>query len=800
MATMISNYLRIAWRNLKRDKGFSAINIIGLTIGLMAATAIALWIQSELTYDRFYSNTDRLSEVFTSDEFQGERHAWGATAAILGPTLAAEYPEVETVVRIANMRSRYVLRVGAHKFTPRGIAPDSSFFKLFDFNFIAGDKSTPLAEPNNVVLTESLARRLFGKTDVIGQSIALDTLATLQVSAVIEDIPANSRFSGIEYFCPWLFAEKTLGTVYYGSWTGYNHQAYVLLRPGVELRAFNEKIRAFVATHDTDPTNTAHIFLHPATKWHLYNKSENGQMVAGRLTTVRLFIVIAVFILLLACINFTNLSTARSEKRAKEVGVRKVVGARRNTLIGQFLTESIFLSVIAGVLALILLIPAMPFFSELIGRELSLSAIHPFFWLFFALFLLLTGIVAGIYPAFFLSGFQPVKTLKGTLVPFRSTFTPRQVLVVLQFTFSIALICCTLIVGRQIQYVQNRDNGYNKDNLIYVAMNGDARKNYALIKKELLDNGAATAVTKTIGPITRHTTNSWGFSWPNSKPEDYDLVFEGLSSDADFVETMQVEVVAGRDIDAYQFPTDSNAVLLNETAVKRMGLVDPLGVELVRNKGKEYEERWHVVGVVKDFILQSPYDAIEPLIVYGPAGYFSYMHIRLNPNHTTAENLALAEAAFNTFNPNYTFEYTFVDSAYARKFEEELRIATLTALFATIAIVIACLGLFGLAAFTAQRKTKEIGIRKVLGASITGIVTLLSKSFIKLVCLAIVIASPIAWWAMNQWLEDYTYRIEVEWWIFALTGLAALVIALLTVSWQAIRAAVANPVDSLRDE
>lgn len=797
---MLQNNFKIAWRNLKRDKGFSIINIIGLTIGLMAATAIALWIQSELTYDRFYSKTDRLYEVFTSDEFQGEKHAWGQTPAILGPTLAAEYPEVEAVVRIANMGNRYVFRVGDNKFTPRGIAPDSSFFSLFDFNFIAGNPSTPLNGPNSVVLTESLAKRLFGKVSVIGQSIALDTVATLVVSAVIEDIPANSRFSDVEYFCPWLFAEKTLRTVSYGSWTGYNHQAYVLLRPGVELQTFNEKIRTFVATHDTDPTNTAHIFLHPAAKWHLYNKSENGQMVAGRLNTVRLFIVIGVFILLLACINFTNLSTARSEKRAKEIGVRKVVGARRKSLVVQFLTESIFLSVIAGLLALTLLIPIMPFFSELISRELSLSAIHPAFWLFFALFLLLTGIIAGIYPAFFLSSFQPIKTLKGTPAPFRSAFTPRKVLVVLQFTFSVTLISCTLVIGRQIEYVQNRDNGYNKNNLIYVAMNGDAHKNYGLIKQELLDKGAATAVTKTIGPITRHTTNNWNFSWPNSKPEDYDLVFEGLSSDADFVNTLQVELVAGRDIDVYQFPTDSNAVLLNETAVKRMGLADPIGAELVRNAGKAYEERWHVVGVVKDFINQSPYDAIEPLIVYGPAGYFGYMHIRLNPHRATAENLAIAEAAFHKFNPYYPFEYTFVDEAYGRKFAEEQRIATLTALFAAIAILIACLGLFGLAAFTAQQKTKEIGIRKVLGASIAGIVTLLSKDFIRLVCLAIVIASPIAWWAMNNWLEDFDYRIEVEWWLFVLTGFAALAIALLTVSWQAIRAAVANPVDSLRDE
>ena len=797
---MITNYIKIAWRNLVRDKGFAFINIFGLTIGMTAVTAIALWIQYECTYDRSYSQTDRLYQVFTADEFGGEKHAWGGTSAILGPTLQKQYPEIDAMARIATIGNGYLLRAGDDKFMPNGIASDTAFFQLFDFTFLSGNRTHPLATPNDIVLTESLARQLFGKTDVVGQSVSFDTLATLVVSAVIEDIPQNSRFSNVDYFCSWLFAEQALQGIYYTSWTAYNHSTYVLLKPDVEVESFNPKIRTFVGTNDPDPSNTAHIFLHPASKWHLYNKSENGEMVAGRLNTVRLFVVIGIFILLLACINFTNLSTARSEKRAKEVGIRKVVGARKAALVGQFLTESICLAAIAGILSLVLLLPVLPVFNSIIGYDLSLAAIPPSFWLLFVLFILLSGLAAGTYPAFFLSAFQPVKTLKGTFIPVKTIFTPRKVLVVLQFTFSIALVCCTLIVRQQIAYVQQRDNGYNKDNLIYTALNGDALKNYGLIRQELLDNGAATAVTKTLGPITRHSSNQWGFSWPDSKPEDYDVTFEVLSSDAGFVNTTGVELVEGRDIDSYQFPTDSTAVLLNETAVKRMGLSDPIGAEVVAGEGTQYEQRLHVVGVLKDFILQSPYSTIEPLMVFGPAGWFRYMHIRLNPDRTIAQNLALIEAAFEKYNPNYPFDYTFVDDAYATKFAEEQRIAKLTGVFSLLAIAIACLGLLGLVAFAARQKAKEIGIRKVLGASVARVVLLLSGDFIKLVLIAVIIASPIAWWAMNTWLNDFAYRVDIQWWMFALAGLTALLIAMITVSWQAIRAALANPVNSLRDE
>ena len=795
---MIKTYIKIAWRNIWKNKGYSLLNISGLAIGMMAATVITLWIQSEMTFDRFYNTTDRLYQVYSSDTFDGQKHAWGSTAAILGPVLKEEHSEIEDMCRITSLDEFNVLRVGDKKLIPTGLAADSSFFKLFDFKFIAGDNKNPIKNLNDVVITESLAHKFFGKSDAIGQVITFDTLSNLVVRAVIENIPDNSRFKGTEYFCSWPLLER-IGWVSYASWGANNHQTFVLLKPKTQLAHVNEKIRTLIKEHSANQNKTS-IFLHPATKWHLYNKSENGEMVAARLGTVHLFAVIAVFILLIACINFINLSTARSEKRAKEVGVRKVIGARKRMLIGQFLTESILLSFVAGILAFVLIIMALPFFNQLVGKTLQISMDNPIFWSLFATFIFLTGIIAGIYPAFFLSSFQPIKTLKGTFITTGSIVTPRKVLVVLQFTFSITLIISTLIVRKQIQHAQERDNGYDKNNLLYTSLKGDVEKHYNLIKQELLRDGAAIAVSKSLGPITGYTSNGWGFSWPGSKPEDYSVVFDRLSAEADFTKTMNIELLEGRDIDIQKFPSDSSAVLLNESAVKRMGLKEPLGAEITQGRGEKFAETWHVVGVVKDFILTSPYEPIEPLIVCGPGSWFNYMHIKLNPTNSITQNMEIIKRIFGQYNPNYPFEYTFADEAYAQKFAEEERTGHLTALFSALTILIACLGLFGLAAFTTQQRSKEIGIRKVLGASVRSVILLVSKGFLQLVIVSFFISSPIAWLAMNKWLANYSYRIEMQWQVFLITGALCLLIVILTVGYQVIRAALANPVNSLKNE
>lgn len=793
---MIRNYIKIAWRNLWKNRAYSAINIFGLALGMMVSTLIALWIQNEATYDRFYSTTDNLYQVFTADEFEGEKHAWGATPAILGPVLKQEHPEIDEVVR--TYRVGGLLHIGEKRFNAAGIAADSSFFKLFDFKFLHGNSEQAIVNPNDVVITALLANKFFGKTDVVGETIQVDTTASLTITGVIEDIPHNSRFHQIEYFRSWSYLDQW-GSVNYQYWTGYNYETFVLLNGKVSHDAINQKIKNLVVDHSAGET-AATIFLHPANKWHLYDKSVNGEMVAGQINTVRLFALVGIFILIIACINFVNLSTAKGEKRAKEVGVRKVVGARKTSLIGQFLSESILLATIAAILSLVLTILSLPIFNKIMGEELVINFNQPVFWILFIVFTLFTGFIAGIYPAFFLSSFKVIKTLKGTFVSDIGNITPRRILVVLQFTFSICLIICTLIVSRQIQYGQDRDNGYNKDQLVYVSLAGDLEKNYSVIKNELLASNIAESVTITSGPITRSNTNSWAYSWTNSIPEDYNTVFYTMSSDANFLQTMGVELKEGRDIDVYKHPSDSMAILLNETAVKRMGLKDPLNAEIHRNIEEDNPQTWHVVGVVKDFILNSPYEEVEPMMIFGPASWFRYIHIRLNAHNDMLANIDRMKKIFEKYNPNYPFDYQFADEAYTRKFAKQQQVASLTSVFSGLAILIACLGLLGLVAYTTQQRSKEIGIRKVLGASVSGIVRLLSKDFIVLVLIAIVIASPIAWWAMNSWLDDFAYRIEIQWWMFVLAGLAALAIALITVSSQAIKAAIANPVDSLRDE
>ncbi|WP_118195953.1 ABC transporter permease [Albibacterium indicum] len=792
---MIRNYLKIAWRNLWKNKVFSAINIFGLALGLTVSTLIALWIQNEVTYDRFYGTTDRLYQVFTSDEFDGEKHAWGATPGILGPVLKQEHPEIDEVVR--TYRIGGLLHIGDKRFNAAGVAADSSFFKLFDFKFFHGNSEKAILNPNDVVITASLANKFFGKTDVVGETIQIDTTASLTVTGVIEDIPHNSRFHQIEYFRSWSYLDQR-GSVNYQYWTGYNYETFVLLNGKVSHNAVNQKIKNLVVDHSNGET-AATIFLHPASKWHLYDKSVNGEMVAGQINTVRLFALVGVFILIIACINFVNLSTAKGEKRAKEVGVRKVVGARKTSLIGQFLSESILLASIAAILSLMLTIVSLPVFNKIMGEELVVNFNQPVFWILFIVFTLFTGFFAGIYPAFFLSSFKVIKTLKGTSTSDIGNITPRRILVVLQFTFSICLIICTLIVSRQIQYGQDRDNGYNQDNLVYISLQGDLEKNYEVIKNELLSSNVAESVNISSGSITRPNMDSWGYNWANSKPEDYNVVFFTMTSDANFVETMGVTLKEGRDIDVYKHPSDSKAILLNETAVKRMRLTDPLNAEIHRNIEDDNPQTWHVVGVVKDFILNSPYEEVEPMMIFGPS-WARYIHIRLNAHNNMLGNIEKMKEIFEKYNPNYPFDYQFADEAYTRKFAKQQQIASLTSVFSGLAILIACLGLLGLVAYTTQQRSKEIGIRKVLGASVSGIVSLLSKDFIKLVLIAIVIASPIAWWAMNSWLDDFAYRIEMQWWMFVLAGLAALAIALVTVSSQAIKVAIANPVDSLRDE
>lgn len=790
---MFQNYLKIAFRNLIRQKAFSFINITGLAVGMASAILILLWIENEVSHDRFHVKGDRIYTLNNRDQFNGEWWAWNSTPKILGPTVKNDYPDAEDIVRTSG--AGFLLSNGEKRLNAEGNFTDPGFFNTFSFPLLKGSAATALNGAYNIVLTEKLVKKLFGSEDPMGKVIRIDSTDNFTVTGVMKDLPNNTIFN-FEYLLPWNYMSKIGWND--SSWGNNSVQTYALLNPGVSQAGFDAKIKNITINHTKgqEGASTTEVFTYPFRDMYLYGKSENGKYVGGRIEMVKLFAIIAVFILLIACINFMNLSTARSEKRAREVGIRKVVGAPKGMLVGQFLGESILLSLLAGILAIVIVQISLSGFNLLVNKELFIPYSSPFFWATGLLFVLLTGIVAGSYPAFFLSSYKPVKVLKGTFKAAHALVTPRKILVVLQFTFAITLIICTIIITHQINYAQQRDAGYNSDKLVYISIQGDMDKHYESIKNDLIGSGAAIAVTKSMSPITQRYSDSWGFSWEGSTEEDKKMDFIRMASDADFVKTMGVKIIQGRDIDIKEYPADSTAVLLNETAVKAMHFKDPIG-QVIREDGGR---TWRVVGVLKDFIFESPFQKVEKLMVNGPAAWFNVIHFKLNPAKSVAEDLQLAEKVFKKHNPNYPFDYKFADESYAQKFDNQKRTGKLAALFAGLTIFISCLGLFGLAAYMAQNRIKEIGVRRVLGASVNNITTLLSKDFLKLVVIALLIASPLAWWAMNTWLKDFEYRVGIEWWVFAIAGFLSIVIALLTVGYQAIRAALTNPVKNLRTE
>ncbi|HVW59975.1 MAG TPA: ABC transporter permease [Puia sp.] len=786
---MLKNYLKIAFRNLWKNKGFSFINITGLAIGMASAILILLWIQDEVTYEGFHEKKDRIYEAWNRAVFSGELHCWSTTPKVMAGALQRDIPEVEHACRV-NWSQRYLFSVGEKRLMARGNGVDSVFFQVFTFPLLKGDPNTALKEPHSIVLTESLAKSLFGDENPMGRTIRIDNSENFKVTGLAKDPPGNSRFD-FKYLVPWSYMrEKGEDDQYWGN---NSTHTYVLLKENTTLASVAPKVKGLKMRYDSSEKHWEN-FLYPLSRWRLYSNFKGAEEDGGKIEYVRLFGIIAGFILLIACINFMNLSTARSEKRAKEVGIRKVVGAQRGSLISQFIGESILLAFLAGVVAIIIVQISLPGFNILTDKKLSIHYGNPYFWLAGIGFVLFTGLLAGSYPAFFLSGFQPVKVLKGTFRAVNALITPRKVLVVVQFSFAIILIICTIIVKQQIDHAREREAGYNKSNLIYHFLTGDISKNFDLIKRDLLASGAAAAVCRTSSPLTESYSDSWGFEWEGKAPDDKTDFFR-FCTDQDLIATSGLRLVKGRDFNLREYPTDSLGIMLNESAVKAMGFKDPVG-QIIKDNGKT----WHVVGVIRDFILESPYTPIRPMVVEGARGWFSTMHIRLNDAHSTTDNLKRAEAIFKKYNPEYPFEYNFIDDEYAQKFDDEKRTGTLAALFAGLTIFISCLGLFGLATYMAENRIKEIGVRKVLGASVTGIVSLLSRDFLRLVVISFIIAAPISWWGMHKWLQSYPYRVSIQWWVFVLAGLLSMGIALVTVSWQAIRAALANPARSLRSE
>ncbi len=787
---MISNYLKIALRNLLKNKGFSFINIIGLAVGMASAILIFLWIQHEVSYDQFHEKRDRIYEVWNQDSANGKILTWNTTPKVFARTAELEVPEIEQVTRV-NWPSNFLFSIGDKRITVRGNIVDSNFLNMFSFPMIKGDPATALRDMHSIVLTESQAKSFYGDENPMGKVLKIDNKDNFTVTGIVKDPPNNSRFK-FNYLLPWAYLRKNGGDDQ--NWGNNSTRNYVLLKPHTTMASAAPKLKYIRKKYNKDWDDKGQMFLYPISRWRLYSTFTDGREDGGLIEFVKMFSLIAVFILLIACINFMNLSTARSEKRSKEVGIRKVVGATKSSLISQFLGESVLIAFISGIFALLLVQLALPAFGQLTDKKLFIDYGNIYFWLVFLGFILFTGIIAGSYPAFYLSAFNPVKVLKGSMFRKNSVISPRKVLVVLQFTFAIILIICTAIVKEQIDHARNRKTGYDMNNLVFHYLTGDLEKNFPLVKNELIASGIASSVAKTSAPITQGWSDSWGFEWAGKAPNDK-TDFDRYAEEEDLGATVGLQFVQGRDFNLRAYPTDSTGIILNESAVKVMGFKEPIG-QTVKDDGRD----WHVVGVIKDFILQSPYQPTKPMCIEGAKGWFNVMHIRLNNKNSTADNLKRAEAIFKKYNPEYPFEYQFIDEDYAAKFKSEQRTGTLAALFAGLTIFISCLGLFGLAAYMAESRVKEIGVRKVLGASVTSITSLLSKDFISLVVIAFVLASPVAWWFMDQWLQKYPYHVTIGWWIFVMAATASILIALITVSYHAIKAATANPVKSLRTE
>lgn len=787
---MFKNHIKIAWRNLWKSKSYSIINILGLSIGMTAVLIIGIWVQNQLQFDNFYSNKENLYKIWIkSQNDEGKVGMNEITSGRAARALVEDYPEVEHAARMYWSTTR-LMSFDDKKIKSKGNEVDPDFIRMFDFKLLKGNVDQALQETKNIILTESLAKSIFGDVDPLNKTIILDNKEPYQVSAVMQDLPNNTSFD-FTYLIPLADASK-----YSPNWNTITFSSYVQLKAGTNIDAFNKKLVNIIEKKSNNELKGS-LFLYPISKMHLYSKFEQGIPVGGKIDQVKLVAGIGLLILLIACINFINLSTARSQKRAKEVAIRKVVGAQRFNLIAQFLTESLLLAIISGTLAITWTVLTLPLFNKIFDKPLVLGLSDPTIWLALAGFIFLTGILAGLYPAFVISAFKPIKSLKIFGQSKKIPLNFREVLVIFQFGIAIILIIATIVVRRQIEYAGQRDVGYNISQLIEIGMEGDMGKNYEAIKSELLNNRVATAVTRTGSSITSFAGSAFGgFSWTGSTPEqEKKMGFDLGRAENGFVKTLGLKLTAGRDIDYPRLATDSAAALLNEAAIKEMKLENPIGSFL-----KWGDNTYTIVGVINDYISGSPYSPVKPMFIYANKKSLYNLIIRTNPTSPIQDQLTQIEQIIKKFNPAYPFEYQFVDQKFAGKFKDQQQTAQLAFIFSGLAIFISCLGLFGLASYIAELRTKEIGIRKVLGASVSGITAMLSKDFIKLVIVSILLASPIAWWAMNKWLQDFSYRIEIQWWIFVLAGAAALLVAFVTVSSQAIRAANHNPVKTLRDE
>ncbi|OIN56305.1 ABC transporter permease [Arsenicibacter rosenii] len=792
---MFQNYIKIAWRNLRKHKGFSFINILGLAVGMATAMLIGLWVWDEWSFDRFYVSNDRLYRVMLNRTANGETTTQSNGPIPLITALRNEIPEIEAVSEeITGLTSREDgLRAGDTKLIRTGQFVGADYLNLLGLPLSAGDPRTALTEPNAIVLTHETAQALFGPADPLNKLIRWNNQLDLKVTGVLQPIPANSSLT-FQYLMPTAFLNANVPWMkdMQTDWNNNLAQAIVRLKAGSDLVKVSGKLKGMIKRHN--PQSIFDVFLHPVSETHLYGEFKNGQNTGGFIRYVRLFGIVGLLVLLIACINFMNLSTARSEKRAREVGIRKAVGSLRSQLIGQFLSESLLMTGLALILSLLIVWLALPAFNHLTEKQLAFPFVYPVCWLLAIGFALMTGLMAGSYPAFYLSAFNPVRVLKGTLVTGSRKSWPRKVLVVTQFTISIGLIISAFVVYQQLDYARKRPTGYLPDRLVMVNMTDDLRRQYDGLQSELMRSGLVENVTKASSPATT-ILNDTRVDW-SGKASDEIMRLNLITASPNYLKTLGTKLVAGRNFSVTG--ADSNAVILNQAAVKAMRLRNPIGQEMamVWNPG----QRLRVIGVMENSIIESPYMPVNPLMLTTGQAFDDCIIFRLSDRISTHEALTQITPLFEKFNPAYPFDYQFVSDEYGRKFHQEELVGKLAGIFALLTIFISCLGLFGLAAYLMEQRTKEIGIRKVLGAGISTLWLLLSRDFVVLVLVACLLASPLAAWLLNDWLSAFDYRISLNMWLFVVAGLLAILIALATVSYQSLKAALVNPVKSLKSE
>jgi len=787
--SMIKNYFRIAFRSLSRNKGFSITNVSGLAIGMTCTLLILLWVMDERTYDKFHNNYDNIYQVIAHRDFKNQIFTDQNMVLPLAGALQAGIPEINNAV-VTSHRGSHVLTYGDSKLKKDGYTVGEHFFDLFTWKFIKGNAATALPDAYSIVLTESAAKALFGNNDPINKILRVDNEYDAKVTAIIEDVPGNSSLqfdfiNAFNYSGDYLKRNMT-------NWQNSSWSVYIDVNNSANIKSVEKKINDIKYSHDEDDKKISTYFAFPMNKWRLYSDFKNGKNTGGMIEYVRLFTIIALIILLIACVNFMNLSTARSEKRAKEVGVRKTLGSDKRQLLLQFFFESVILAFIAFLFAIATVYLLLPSFNTLVSKDLSLDITSPLFWLIAAGIIVLTGIVAGGYPALYLSSFNAVRVLKGTFLQGKKSALPRKMLVVAQFSISILLISATVIVYRQINHIKNRDIGYNPNNLIMISTSPDTQKNFEIIKQELENTGMVESITRTMSPITDIWWKSPSPDW-EGKPADLNIIFTGNTTDVDFAKTMGIKMLQGKDFSG--MPSDSAAMLLNKAAIEATGLKDPVGKQL-RYGNRAYT----IIGITDNVVMGSPFNPVDPMMVYFDPGNSNTISIRLKPATSPQKALQSIEAVFKKNNPAVPYEYRFVDEEFGKKFATEELISKLTNIFACLAIFICCLGLAGLVSFTVEKRIREIGIRKVLGASVAQVLLLVSKEFVKLVFIAFLIATPIAWWFMNNWLDKYDYHTGISIWLFGIVGIIMLLITLFVIVINAFKAAIMNPVKSLRTE